>query len=198
MAKAGKAKMLEESEVAAVLAAVAKGRYPERDQAAVLLAVRGGLRVSEIAGLSWANVMRADGSGLQDFIDLPAPIVKRKTRARTIPMNPELKAALEALRLAFSKRVAPEWPVIWSERGGRYTANGLSRVFVKWFQDKAGLAGCSAHSGRRSLLTKLARTCGQHGGSLEDVRQIAGHSDIRTTQVYLTGSAEAQCRMLTA
>ena len=197
MAKPGKAKMLEQTEVEAALAAVAKGRYPERDQAAILLAVRGGLRVSEIAGLSWGHVMTADGAGLQDFLDLPATVVKRKTRARTVPLHPELKVALARLAAAWPERVAPEWPVIWSERGGRYTANGLSRVFIKWFQ-KAGLHGASSHSGRRSLLTRLARTCGNHGGSLEDVRQIAGHSDIRTTQVYLTGSAVAQARMMTA
>ena len=204
MAKIGKAKFLEPAETAALLAGLDWNKYPERDRVAVLLSLKAGLRVSEIAGLTWCNVTTADGKRIADLLDVPAPITKGKRamtsgksykRARTVTMHPDLKDALLALWIEHPNHVAADLPLIWSERGERYGANGLSRQFLKWFA-AAGLEGCSSHSGRRTLLTRLARTCEQHGGSLEDVRQIAGHSDIRATQVYLSGSSQAQSNMM--
>ena len=45
----------------------------------------------------------------------------------------------------------------------------------------AGFNDASSHSGRRSLITKLAYA----GIDLNSIRQIAGHSSISTTQRYI-------------
>jgi len=156
--------------------------------------VRAGLRASEIAGLSWEHVLTADMSAVAEIIDLPRQITKGEKRARVIPIHEELEAALEALRAAFPERVAPGQPVVFSERG-RYGANGVAHWFKRIYQD-AGLTGASSHSGRRTLLTNLARRCAQAGASLRDVQRIAGHADLGTTERYVEPSLEAQRRLI--
>ncbi len=56
--------------------------------------------------------------------------------------------------------------------------------------------GASSHSGRRTLLTNLARRCAQAGASLRDVQRIAGHADLGTTERYVEPSLEAQRRLI--
>ncbi len=189
------AKMLTPEEIAAVLAHVeAHSRYPERDRVLVLLSVRAGLRASEIAGLSWEHVLTADMSAVAEIIDLPRQITKGEKRARVIPVHEELKTALEALKAAWPERVGPARPVVASERG-RFGANGVAHWFKRIYQD-AGLTGASSHSGRRTLLTNLARCCAQAGASLRDVQRIAGHADLGTTERYVEPSLEAQRRLI--
>jgi integrase/recombinase XerD len=190
-----KAKMLTPEEIAAVLRHVeGHSRYPERDRVLVLLSVRAGLRASEIAGLSWDHVLTADMSAVAEEIDLPRQVTKGARRARVIPVHDELKTALEAFRAVWPDRVAPGQPVVFSERG-RYGANGVAHWFKRIYQD-AGLTGASSHSGRRTLLTNLARRCAQAGASLRDVQRIAGHADLGTTERYVDPSLEAQRRLI--
>jgi len=122
-------------------------------------------------------------------------VTKSEKWARVIPIHDELKVALEALKLAFSKRVGPGLPVVFSERG-RYGANGIAHWF-KWIYQDSGLVGASSHSGRRTLLTNLARKCAHAGASLRDVQRIAGHADLGTTERYVETSLEAQWRLIT-
>ncbi len=190
-----KAKMLTPEEIAAVLRHVeAHSRYPERDRVLVLLSVRAGLRASEIAGLSWEHVLTADGSAVAEIIDLPRQITKGEKRARVIPIHDKLKTALEVLKAAWPERVGPARPVVASERG-RFGANGVAHWFKRIYRD-AGLVGASSHSGRRTLLTNLARCCAQAGASLRDVQRIAGHADLGTTERYVEPSLEAQRRLI--
>ncbi len=190
-----KAKMLTPEEITAVLAHVeAHSRYPERDRVMVLLSIRAGLRASEIAGLSWEHVLTAGGSAVAEEIDLPRQITKGEKRARVIPIHDELKQALETLMAQWPERVGPGQPVVFSERG-RYGANGVAHWFKRIYQD-AGLTGASSHSGRRTLLTNLARRCAQAGASLRDVQRIAGHADLGTTERYVEPSLEAQRRLI--
>ncbi len=131
---------------------------------------------------------------MAEEIDLPRQITKGEKRARVIPIHEELKQALEALIAVWPERVAPGQPVVFSERG-RYGANGVAHWFKRIYQD-AGLTGASSHSGRRTLLTNLARCCAQAGASLRDVQRIAGHADLGTTERYVEPSLEAQRRLI--
>lgn len=190
-----KAKMLTQEEITTALDHVERtSRYPERDRVMVLLSVRAGLRAAEIAGLSWQHVLTADGTTVAEDIDLPRDVTKGTKRARLIPIHDELRAALLDLVVAFDDRVAPGKPVAFSERG-RFTANGVAHWFRRTYQT-ANLVGASSHSGRRTLLTNLARTCALAGASLRDVQQIAGHADLGTTERYVEPSLDAQRRLI--
>ncbi len=189
-----KAKMLTQEEITVVLAHVETSRYPERDRVMVLLSTRAGLRAAEIAALSWEHVLTADGTDVAEFIDLPRMVPKGQKRARIIPIHDELRAALDDLRSAWSERVGAGRPVAFSERG-RYGANGVAHWFKRTYE-AAGLVGASSHSGRRTLLTNMARRCAQAGASLRDVQRIAGHADLGTTERYVEPSLDAQKRLI--
>ena len=131
---------------------------------------------------------------MAEEIDLPRQITKGEKRARVIPIHDEFKQAFETLMAVWPDRVGPGQPVVFSERG-RYGANGVAHWFKRIYRD-ASLVGASSHSGRRTLLTNLARKCAQAGASLRDVQQIAGHADLGTTERYVEPSLEAKRRLI--
>jgi integrase/recombinase XerD len=70
---------------------------------------------------------------------------------------------------------------------------------VNWFRtiyDELGLEGCSSHSGRRTFITRAARSVHKVGGSLKDVQELAGHSSLTTTEAYIAGDRDAQRRLV--
>lgn len=113
---------------------------------------------------------------------------------RIIPMNIELKTALEILKknTEFDKT---DSYVIESERGKSISAHSIVNFF-KILYRKVGFVGCSSHSGRRTFITNVARKIGQCGGSIRDVRDWAGHSSIAMTQRYIDGDEEAKRKVI--
>jgi site-specific recombinase XerD len=53
---------------------------------------------------------------------------------------------------------------------------------------RAGFESGGLHTLRHAFATRYL----QKGGNLEDLRDLLGHSDIRTTQRYLHGDSEQQ------
>lgn len=181
------AKPLSDADLSRVLKFARLGRYPERDKVIVLLSVKAGLRACEIAGLSWAMVLEANGR-LAPMLEVRDGISKRQ-RGRTVPLNKALRGALAELRDAISPD--REDPVIESERGGHMCAMAIVNWFARLYR-KAGLEDCSSHSGRRTFITNAARVVHKVGGSLRDVQQLAGHASISMTQRYIEGHAPAK------
>lgn len=185
---AGKqAKPLSRSDIRRLLALARRGRYPERDTVIVLLSVKAGLRACEIAGLSWAMALTARGQ-MASSLEIRDSISKRR-RGRVVPLNQELKAALVRLHDATSPD--PDDPIIESERGGHMGAVAIVNWFARLYR-KAGLEGCSSHSGRRTFITNAARLVHRVGGSLRDVQQLAGHASLSMTQRYIEAHAPAK------
>ena len=188
------AKVLTPGELRRLLNATRRSRSPSRDRVVVLLAMRAGLRAAEIAGLTWSMVLGADGR-LGSMIEVRGAIAKRGM-GRRVPMHPEVRRALAALRDDLpGEAIPPDVPVIGSTRGGALRPNSI----VNWFIAKsrsAGLVGCSSHSGRRTFITKAARAAHRAGASLRDVQMLAGHRSIETTQGYIDGDSDAQRRLV--
>ena len=59
-----------------------------------------------------------------------------------------------------------------------------------------GFNGCSSHSGRRTFITNAAKHISLVGGTLNDVRMLAGHSSLSTTQRYIAYDTEAQRKIV--
>jgi integrase len=187
---AGKqAKILNESQLAELLAYANATRYPSRNRVLILLSVKAGLRPGEIANLTWDMILDPSGQ-LSPMIELRDWAAKKKS-GRTIPIHPDLTTALAA----WMREVTHSGPVIRSERGGPMTAISV----VNWFKqayETLGLTGCTSHSGRRTFITRAARMVHKAGGSLRDVQLLAGHRSIQTTQRYIDGNSEAQRRLV--
>src|SRR6202030_4039764 len=111
---AGKrAKILSMADVGDMLVFASCTRHPLRNTVMVLLSAKAGLRAGEIANLTWDMVVDGNGqvSGLIELADNAA----KKCSGQSIPVRPDLAAALAAWR-----QVAPSSEyVIASERGGQ-------------------------------------------------------------------------------
>ncbi len=195
VAQGKQAKLLTSRQERAVLDHLSRTRYPVRDRVMFLLSVKAGLRAKEIAALTWAMVTDAERE-LSDAIELPDAASKGRG-GRTIPMHGDLKAALLALRETRGSEVEPHWAVVHSERS---EVDGMSPGSVAvWFHrlySTLGYDGCSSHSGRRTFITRAARKIVEAGGSLRDVQELAGHTSLATTQLYIQGTADAKRRVV--
>jgi integrase len=183
------AKILSSSDVNDLLVFACCTRHSLRNSVIVLLSAKAGLRAGEIANLTWDMLVNANGhiSGLIELRDQAA----KKCSGRSIPVHPDVAAALEAWR-----QVAPSSEyVIASERGGAMTALSIVVWFNRAFKN-IGLKGCSSHSGRRTFVTRAARIVHKAGGSLRDVQLLAGHRSILTTQRYIDGDSDAQRKLV--
>lgn len=190
MAQGKQAKTIQARAVLGHLAA--STRYPVRNRVMLLLSIKAGLRAKEIAKLTWSMVTDAIGE-VADRIELPDHASKGHGDGRTIPLHPELRAAL--LELHAGHNSTTDRPVIRSERGAGMSAAAVTVWFHRLFSN-LGYQGCSSHSGRRTFITKAARKIVEAGGSLRDVQQLAGHANLGTTQRYIDGDSEAKRKVV--
>jgi integrase/recombinase XerD len=145
----------------------------------------------KIAGLDWTMVVTARGE-VSASLTVDDSIAKNG-RGRRLPVHPELITALKHQHKHLGK--PRSGPVIPS----RYGRHLRPRSIVNWFRtiyDELGLQGCSSHSGRRTFITRAARSVHKAGGSIKDVQELAGHSALTTTERYIEGDRDAQRRLV--
>jgi integrase len=183
------AKTLSVPDVGDLLVFASCTRHPLRNTVMVLLSAKAGLRAGEIANLTWDMVLDANDQ-VSHLIELTDNAAK-KCSGRSIPIHPDLAAALTAWRQV----APPSEHVITSERGGRMRPLSIVVWFNRAFKN-IGLRGCSSHSGRRTFVTRAARAVHKAGGSLRDVQLLAGHRSIQTTQRYIDGDTDAQRKLV--
>lgn len=119
MGLAKQAKVLSKRQIALVSALIQQTRYPIRNQAIFLLSVKAGLRAKEIASLTWDMVTDAEGS-LGHALHLRNEASKGAS-GRVIPLNRELRTALQALR----EHGSTSAHVITTERSERTSASAI-------------------------------------------------------------------------
>lgn len=187
-----KAKILSKSQVENVKAYLDARRGADRNVCMFLLSVRAGLRAKEIAGLRWSDVLDSDGQ-IGEILVLRNVVSKGGYGGREIPLSKDLRKSLEKY---WKVNSANEDNNVFRGRSG----DGMSaQVIVNWFRKlygRLGLVGCSSHSGRRTAITAWARKIGSVGGSLNDVRYLAGHSSLQMTQSYIDFDSESRRRVV--
>jgi integrase/recombinase XerD len=183
---AGLPKALSEAEVGTLLAAVHGDDAVARRDRAILEVLYGcGLRVSELVGLSLAD------------LDLGAGLLRafgKGSKERVVPVG---RLACEALgdwlRRGGRDAMVPErWArrgdaeaVFLNTRGGRLSRQGAWGV-VRRYGDAVGLGErLSPHVLRHSCATHML----DHGADIRVVQELLGHASISTTQVYTRVSA---------
>lgn len=136
-----------------------------RDRALLEMLYGTGLRVSELASLTVADVasgpfVRVRGKGSKD---------------RTVPVPGQAMRAIEGyVGEARSSLVNQSTDALWiGVRGGELDQRGIRRVV------RARL-GSFPHALRHSYATHLL----ENGADLRSVQDLLGHSDLATTQVY--------------
>ena len=138
--------------------------------------------------------MVTDAEGkVADVIALENRASKGRNGGRTVPLNRELRAALEAYQPVAVRK--PGGYVITTERASKATAGTIAMWFQRFYQSLA-FEGCPSHPGRRTFITRAARKVSEVGGSLRDVQQLAGHRSLATTQRYVEGDTEAKRKLV--
>lgn len=197
MALGKQAKVLSKPQIDALYLSLGLSRDPDRNRLIFLLSVKAGLRAKEIAGLTWAMVMDASGE-LADQIALEN-IASKGSSGRLIPINKQLKQDLQRqLEKCLSRTTVQNLRsqrIIQTQRGQETSPQVIVNMFKGWYA-RAGLVGCSSHSGRRTFITNAAKKISTVGGSLRDVQWLAGHSSLQTTQRYIDGDSDARRKVV--
>lgn len=197
MALGKQAKVLTKQQIDLVYSFLSMTQDVDRNRLIFLLSTKAGLRAKEIADLRWSMVLDADGN-VVDQLSLENSASKGSS-GRVIPLNKQLKTylvkALKSVSSGSTTTAIHKAKVIQTQRGKGTSAQVIVNMFQGWYA-KAGLFGCSSHSGRRTFITNAARRISTVGGSLRDVQCLAGHSSLQTTQRYIEGDVEARRKVV--
>lgn len=185
------AKILNAKQQTMVLSYLENTRYPLRNKIMFLLSFKAGLRAKEISQLTWSMV--CDGEGyISDCINLPNNASKGKYSGRIIPIHKDLKKLLTNLK---QENTSLSSYIITTERDKKISAQAIVNFFYLLYKG-LNMDGCSSHSGRRTFITQAAKMISQAGGTINDVRQLAGHSSLATTQRYIEYNTEAHKKII--
>jgi len=176
------AKTLTKEEITRVLDYIHTRRFAPRNRAMMLLTQLAGLRIGEVAGLRWSDVINLDGT-VKDEIRL-LPDRTKGRHPRTVFVSIRLREELAAYA-AQAKCVDRSYPFFASQKSIKsgFGANSLAQAFALLYSG-AGVEGASSHSGRRTFLTNLANK----GTAIHILKTLAGHRSISTTAAYLYSS----------
>lgn len=197
MALGKQAKVLSKQQIESLYLSLSLTRDPDRNRLIFLLSVKAGLRAKEIAGLTWGMLLDASGD-LSDQIALE-DLASKGASGRIIPINKllkqELQHQLETVLIKTKVQDLRNQRIIQTQRGKETSAQVIVNMFKGWYT-RAGLIGCSSHSGRRTFITNAAKKISTVGGSLRDVQWLAGHSSLQTTQRYIDGDSDARRKVV--
>ncbi len=128
----------------------------------------------------WRDIVLADDQTPGWHVLRPGPSITlhRLAALLKVRFSFQVTKQIDASRLDICEHLGPNSTTHWFKR--------LYRTL--------GFDGCSSHSGRRTFITGAARKVSEAGGSLRDVKQLAGHASLQTNQRYVEGSTEAKRR----
>ncbi len=149
-----------------------------RDLAMLELFYSTGMRLSELAGLGWADL---------DLLSDQVRVRGKGRKERIVPVGKRAVAALrrwQAVRQAEAPRGDPR-AVFVNRRGGRLTPRSVQLAMHRLF-DTVGGDELRVHSLRHTFATHLLDA----GADLRAVQELLGHASLSTTQVYTHTSVE--------
>jgi integrase len=156
------------------LVAAANGEHPNA-QLIVLLGGEAGLRCGEIMALEWGDVdlgkrqLRVQRSDWKGYVT-----TTKGGRVRYVPLTIRLAAALRAHRHLRGARVL-------TRLDGSPLTQKIVQDYVRRSARRAGIDRSGVHRLRHSFCSHLA----MRGAPGRAIQELAGHSDLTTTQRYM-------------
>lgn len=159
------------------------GRRPdpfiaERNRLIVLMFYSTGMRLSELIGLTDADV---------DFSRSELKVVGKRNKERLIPFGKELREAIEAYRrmrdsLVPGATIGPrrEQPLFVDRRNSPMCARAVQRIVHEALAGNTHATRQSPHTLRHSFASDMLNA----GADLRSVQQLLGHESLKTTQIY--------------
>lgn len=144
----------------------------KRDKAMMELFYSSGLRLSELAGLTWGQIDPAAGM---------LTVTGKGNKTRMVPFGRMAAAALAEWRKVRLEFTGLEEPAIFVSRSGRPISARNIQARVRYWARRQGLPqNVYPHLLRHSFASHMLES----SGNLRAVQELLGHSDISTTQVY--------------
>ncbi len=142
-----------------------------RDRLAMELLYGGGLRVSELAGLTFGDI---------DFDGGVARVLGKGKKERLCPLGRVAISVLAKFRDEFARDKSPT-ALVLTHANGRPMGVREVQLMLKRYLSLAGLPlDLTPHKLRHSYATHLLNA----GADLRLVQELLGHSQLATTQVY--------------
>ena len=146
-----------------------------RDRAILEFFYSTGVRVSELAGLNWADI---------DFQLGIVKVLGKGSKERIVPFGHLAKQALENYaseqRKKWNLPCKGESPVFLNNRGGRITTRSLARIVEKHLRRAGITVKMGPHGLRHTFATHLLNG----GADLRVIQEMLGHASLSTTQRY--------------
>jgi integrase/recombinase XerD len=131
-------------------------------------------RLEEVASLDWSKIFLAQGFALV--------FGHKDHEERPVPLSPELCRVLTRYRRKHRQAVEGEDAVFTTERGTRLSYGGMQAVIIRDIKQyiKRPICKIGPHSWRRTGTTMYLDS----GVPIQDMKDVLGHADIRTTLRY--------------
>ena len=171
------ARTLSDQELEQVLAYAASTKHGLRNQTILLMTHWAGMRIGEVAAVRYGDVLASD-SAIRSEVKLSATQTKG-SKSRVVLLSERMQGAI-AKYIAQYPCVDSKKPLFKTLRADGFTPNTLTHI-VSGLYKQAGYDGATSHSGRRGFLTRLS----EKGVSVRVMMQLAGHSQMSTTQRYI-------------
>jgi integrase len=166
----GRIRYLEHAEIEKLLAACADSKNPYLS-AIVAIVLNTGLRKEELLGLAWERVDLAADFGLSTKLTLYRT---KSGKPRGVPLNQDAVDALATVEPNPERRVG----LVFKRRDGRKW--GQIRTAFETALTRAEIENFRFHDCRHTFSSHFV----MRGGSLYDLKEILGHSDIKMTMRY--------------
>lgn len=153
-----------------------EGLFPDtfmgqRDKLMLRLLYETGMRRSELAGLTVASV---------DFSSLTIKVLGKRNKERLIPIENELAHNIQQyLALKEQEKGPSEWLFVGA-RGRQITPQDVYLTVKRYMTALSDADRISPHVFRHSFATHILN----EGGNIEAIKELLGHADLATTEVY--------------
>lgn len=142
-----------------------------RDRVILEVFYGGGLRISELVGLTYGQIDEKSGV---------ARILGKGNKERLCPLGTVAITCIRTFREKFFPGAGLESPVVLSDRGGQMAPRSIQALLKEYLKKAELPMDITPHKLRHSFATHLLN----RGADLRIVQELLGHASLSTTQVY--------------
>ena len=157
-----------------------------RDRVLLLILYSTGIRRAELHGLDWADV---------DFQQNQLKVTGKRNKQRIVPFGDELRRVLGEYKSELARQMEGKLntrAVVVNLKSGRRLSEGMIYIRVKrYLTYVTTLKKRSPHVLRHSFATAMLN----NGANLQSVKDLLGHEDLSTTEIYTHTTFEELKRM---